>query len=84
MSLREEIQDSIYMKIGKEKVGITWIETKEVTNEILKHIQNKIELVTERQPLNEYFGYSGDEEFLSGFDIGFEKALELVEMELEK
>jgi hypothetical protein len=44
MSLRENIQNIIYMKIGgKEKVGITWNQTTEITNEIILLIERRLD-----------------------------------------
>lgn len=44
MTIKEEIQNIIYMKIGKDKVEITWNETKEITNEILKIFEKIIDI----------------------------------------
>lgn len=43
MTLKEDIQNIIYMDTGKEKVGITWIETKRLTDKILTQISKKID-----------------------------------------
>ena len=47
-SLREFIQDTIYMKIGKEKVGIIWNDTNEATGEIIVEIEKRIDSEKEK------------------------------------
>lgn len=44
MSLREEIRDIIYKKIGgKKDVGMRWTQCQEATNEIISNIERRID-----------------------------------------
>ena len=53
-------------------------------DEIIELIINKTHVIEKARGQNYYFGYSGDDEFLSGFDIGFKQAFEFLRHNLKQ
>lgn len=51
--------------------------------EILKLFEKRIDEIQSTGDGN-YFGYSGDQEFIDGFDIGFDEAFKLIKKEMLK
>ena len=70
---------------GKERVGITWTESKGATDDVISKIEKTIDTIQEnKEELDYYGGYSGDEEFWAGYDLAFDKAFELIKQEINK
>jgi len=91
MSLREEIFNVIknakeYAKKSNDNniVGVGKIdEDILIVEDTLIAIEKRIDSIQALGDGN-YFGYSGDEEFIDGFDIGFVEAFKLIKKEMLK
>jgi hypothetical protein len=72
MSLRKEI-------LSKTLRGGNKVKTPEqVVDEILKLFEKRIDSVNDLDDAIKNGGYSGDEEFWAGYQLGFDKAIELI------
>lgn len=49
-----------------------------IPEKILKLIEKRIDSIKERKETDSYLGYSGDQEFLDGFDIAWDEAFEKI------
>ena len=78
MSLRNEIAD--YIRLIRNGAFTSDM----IATDILQMIEKRIDSIGESRDSIDYFGYSGDNEFLSGFDIGFVEAFKLIKKEILK
>jgi hypothetical protein len=74
MSLKEEIVH--YMKLYEDNY-------KMAADMVILRIEKRIDSIQSIGDGN-YFGYSGDQEFIDGFDIGFVEAFKLIKKEVLK
>jgi hypothetical protein len=83
MSLREKIVLAIEDHLQGNEEGIDGQE--EAADDILKLIERRIDYIHEIKEEYNYEGhYHGDDEFWSGYELGFEKAFEIIKQEMLK